>query len=112
MTLSDLNPYLQALLAIWTLGNTVVLFLRKPGEDASQSVVELKEHIADRIDGHAERLTRIESHMEHMPTNEDLSKLEGTVKQIQQQTQGISDSMGQLRSTLTRIEDFLHSSRR
>ena len=89
----------------------VTVWLRKPGHDAGEAVQALRIDLDKRLQGHSERLTEIEAHMEHMPTSEELEELKGTVKETGQRVAGIADGMSTMRNTLTRIETFLLNSR-
>lgn len=74
----------------------VVLWLRKPGQDASAGVV--------RLDG---ELAVVKERMSHMPTSTDLAELEGAVQASKATLDALADSHVVVRSTLTRIEQYL-----
>ena len=78
----------------------VVLWLRKPGEDAGAKVIALN----GRVDVMEERV-------KHMPTAEKLSELESEVSGIGAQLRGIEDTAKTTRATVQRIEDFLRENR-
>lgn len=78
----------------------VVLWLRKPGEDAGAKVIALN----GRVDVMEERVR-------HMPTAEKLSELESEVSGIGAQLRGIEDTAKTTRATVQRIEDFLRENR-
>jgi hypothetical protein len=90
---------------------SLVVWLRKPGEDAQHSVDTLRADVDERINGHMKRLVEVETHMRHMPTSEELAKLEGTVKQIDERSAALAEAIGQLRIQLNRIESFLLGSK-
>jgi hypothetical protein len=90
---------------------SLVVWLRKPGEDAQRSVDGLRADLDARMHEQSKRLTEVETHMRHMPTSEELAKLEGTVKQIDERTEGLAEAIGQARIQLNRIESFLLGSK-
>lgn len=92
------NPqlWLAVLALLWNCALTAALWLRKPGVDAGKAVDELRG-----------RLTTIEAHMQHMPTNEELATLEGMVKQLNERTEGLSEAISTVRTQLNRIENYL-----
>lgn len=90
-----------------TLGLAFSVWLRKPGTDAAQAVRDLAHMTDERLSEHAGRLASIETHMEHMPTKEELIKLEGLVGAINERTQNSAEAIRIMRVQLNRIEDFL-----
>lgn len=74
----------------------VALWLRKPGQDAAQSVATLK----GRVDVLEERIN-------HMPNSDELSALEGDVKSIKALLLGQAESQVTMRKSVSRIEDYL-----
>lgn len=107
----DNRLWLDLVQWLFTLGLGLVVWLRRPGEDAGKAVAELRDALAAQTQDHSGRITRIETHMAHMPDEGEFRQLEGQVKEIGQRLHGIHESLGPIRSTLTRIEDFLLSSR-
>ena len=94
-----------------TLGIGLSVWLRRPGETAGQAVDELRQQHADQLSDHRNRITAIETHLEHMPDEGEFRTLEGQVKEIGQSVHGIRESLEPIRKTLVRIEDFLLQSR-
>lgn len=95
----------------FTLGLALLVWLRKPGQDAANAVGQLRDFHGQRLENHLQRIIEIETHMEHMPSRDELRKLEGALQGIEQRTLGISDGMATMRVTLARIEDFLLKNR-
>ena len=116
----DMDPKTLSDWAQWLVMAVIslVIWLRKPGEDAKQAVNKLGEDAKRAVDSlradldarmheHSTRLTSVETHLSHMPTSEELAELEGTVKQIQAHTVGLTEALGQARQQLNRIEGYL-----
>ncbi len=76
------------------------LWLRKPGEDATARV--------GKLEG---QLQVIEERIRHMPTADELTELEGTVKSIAAQLDAMQDNVKNTRAAVQRIEDFLRNNR-
>lgn len=74
----------------------VVIWLRKPGQDAAQAV----DHIKGRVDVLEERI-------KHMPTTNELTELEGTVQAIKSTLDGLASMHDGMRKSLSRVEDYL-----
>lgn len=91
---------LEFLLSVGQTIAIVLLWLRKPGQDAMQRV----EYVDGRVDV-------IEERLKHMPSTDDLTELEGTVRAISAQIGGMEDTVKTTRNTVQRIEDFLRSNR-
>lgn len=100
-------------LAQWfvTIALAVSVWLRKPGEDAGKAVAELREDVDSQLELTRTQLATLEERLRHMPTSTKLSELDGTVRALAAQVDGLTDSMTAIRSTLNRIETFLLTSK-
>ncbi len=107
MTADDIKTYMLVILGLWSAGLSIVVWLRKPGEDAGEAVSKLRSEISADVGHIKDRLTAIETEIEHMPTSEELAQLEGTVKQINERTAAQSEQMKSLSAAVNRIETFL-----
>lgn len=103
----DPKFWLDATHWLFTVVLAFSLWLRKPGEEAGQAVSALKEEHGKRLHEHSRLLALFEERMKHMPTSEELAELEGTVKTIASQVEGLGESMGTVRLQLNRIETYL-----
>lgn len=106
------RAWVELFIVLWNCGLTAVLWLRKPGEDAAIAVDALRADVDDKLKSQSEQITEIRAHMQHMPTNDELMQLEGTVRQINERTTGMADGMSTVRASLNRIEDYLLRERR
>jgi len=104
---SEPGFWLQLAIVVWNCGLTGALWLRKPGQDAAVAVEALRIDVDGKFDSQNKTIAEIQTNMRHMPSNEDLAKLEGTVKEINERTVGLTRNMDTVRASLTRIEDFL-----
>lgn len=107
MIFDEFRPWIELTIVLWNCGLTAVVWLRKPGEDAARAVRELRGDVEDRLAGQETKIAEILTHMEHMPTSEEMAALEGTVRQINERTSGLADGMKTVRASLNRIEDYL-----
>lgn len=103
----DIKTYTTVALALWNAGLTIAMWLRKPGVDAGAAVESLRKAHGDQLAVVVQRLVSIETDMRHMPTSEELAQLEGTVKQIAERTEAMTDNMSTVRTQLNRIENYL-----
>lgn len=91
----------------------VVMWLRKPGEQAGQDLVALRNEMLELHAGNASRVDTLEERIRHMPNSEQLAHLEGTVRTISAQNAAQSDRLTIMTTQLTRIENFLlHDAKR
>lgn len=111
MTPDEIKGWLLVALAVWNAGLTLVVWLRKPGEDASHAVDKLREDMVEEQGKVNTRLTAIETELEHMPTSEELTRLEGTVKAIDMRTEGQSRQIETMANAVNRIENYLLNNR-
>lgn len=103
----DIKTWTLLGLALWNAGLTVIVWLRKPGEEAGMAVEKLRQEHADEYGQVNNRLTAIETEIQHMPTSEELAQLEGTVKQINERTAAQSEQLKTMSATVSRIETYL-----
>ena len=92
---------------LWSLALTAAIYLRKPGVDAAAAVELLRAEMARTLRKEDQRLTEIETHLNHMPSREELREVEGTLKQVSERTLGMSARVDSLATTLSRSETFL-----
>jgi predicted nucleic acid-binding Zn-ribbon protein len=130
---SPISPMIFALISILSLilngGLAWLVWVRKPGEDAARAVQNSSDRVADLLRAHhadveqrlreqnagveqqlqaqASRIAKLETTIEHMPTSDEVRKLEGTVQRIDERTDGLNEAMRGARSSLGRIESWL-----
>lgn len=112
--ITDIANYRLLLdIAQWlvTLGLAVSVWLRRPGNDALGAVALLKTDLDTRLQAQSVRLVSIETHLEHLPSIEDLGDLKSLIKQLTERSEGAAETMRNLRKQLDRIEDFLRAAR-
>lgn len=113
---------LQALQLLWLVGLTLFSWLRKPGLDATDAAGKIETEFARALESHrAEtqrelrahelRLAQIDAHMRHVPDSQAVADLKGTVRQVDERTQGLVERMDGIAAGLTRIQDFLLNER-
>src|SRR5574337_259608 len=112
MNYDVIRPWIELSIVLWNCGLTAAMWLRQPGVEAARAVDELRSDVDTRLQEQGTRITEIRTHMEHMPTSEELLELEGTVRQINERTSGLTEGMATVRSSLVRIEDYLLRERR
>jgi hypothetical protein len=94
-----------------TLALAVSVWLRKPGEDAGKAVAQLRDDVDSQLNPIRTNLATIEVRLKHMPTAEKLSDLDGTVRALAVQVDGLTDSLSAIRNTLNRVENYLLTSK-
>lgn len=107
MNWSENKFYFDLVQWLVTLALVITVWLRKPGTDAGLAVAALKVDVDERMGNHAQRLTQIEAHMQHMATSEAMSKIDGMVKQLSSRIDGQALQLQTIGATLARIETFL-----
>lgn len=98
MNFPDISPGL--ILDVAQTVAVIVLWLRKPGEDAGHQVKELK----GRVDVHEERL-------KHMSSTSEMGELDGDVKAISATLEAMQTSFNRLQNSVERLEAFLRENR-
>jgi hypothetical protein len=75
---------------------SIVMWVRKPGEDAGVALTTL-----------ADRVSRLEETLKHVPTNEDLARLSGDLRECNARVENLVEGQKRNGNQLDRIEKFL-----
>lgn len=98
--IEDMKDALPIGLALIAQATALAAWLRKPGEDARNDVSGLNG-----------RLIALEERTKHMPDSEELAKLEGMVKQVDERTAGLAEAITSIRQSQARVEQYLLTAR-
>lgn len=104
---TDMKFWLDLAQWLVTIGLAISVWLRKPGEDAGAAVKALKEAVDTDLAAVKTRLATLDERVRHMPTSEELAELEGTVKAVGAQVDGLSEGLASVRMQLNRIENYI-----
>lgn len=107
MSIEIFRPWIELSIVLWNCGLTAVLWMRKPGVDAAREVQKLRMDFDLNLKLQADQIIEMRAHMQHMPKTEELIKLEGTLRQLNERANGLAENMTTVRASLHRIEDFL-----
>lgn len=114
----DIAVWLGLGQTLWLLGLSIAVWLRKPGNDAQQSIKGLHEQMAAQTlaltstmnqQHHSLdlRLKAVETDLKHMPTTKEMQRVDAAVGVVAEQTRSMAVSIDGLRGQLARIETFL-----
>jgi hypothetical protein len=115
-------PILSMLAMLVSLATAAFTWVRRPGEAAAAGLQAIREQTAQLLaahraevmvllQAHADRLTAAETHLAHMPTDDELRKLEGVVGQIAERASGLALQLAAVERQLSWIQDFLRTNR-
>lgn len=90
----------------------VILWLRKPGQDAATAVRDLENKLDTQTGAMQREIAVLKERVDHMPTDDELVKLEGEVAAINERTVGMAEGMSTVRTQLNRIEQYLLNAKR
>jgi hypothetical protein len=129
MNFSDPRFWLDVVVIIFSLANILVTWLRKPGQEAVQGVATLRQHVEEQLvlvtqgattatselrkhvdEQHREThtdLAVLRTHIEHMPTSDELSRLAGSVQALTASQEGFRNTQAAMTESLRRIENYL-----
>ena len=106
-TLNDFQLWLNIINTLGLIAVGVTVWLRKPGVDAAAAISKMGSDQAVVNEKHGTRLTQIETNIKHMPNGDDLRELEGSMKAIRAEIQGMTHAFGRQEAQVTRIADYL-----
>lgn len=104
----DTKDIVQLVLTLCAMAMSVAAWLRKPGEDAKES---LQRHVSVEHAALREKVSTMEERLKHMPTSDELADLEGNVKRLSGQLEALLETMRSLQNSQRRIEDYLLNSK-
>ncbi len=105
-------------LSVYAVLLGIVVWLRKPGEEAGQAVSKLREDLTrevralgDRMSGEVADLRnehgRLGARFEFTPRRDEVTEVAGDVKAIKAELKGLVNTQSAQSITLARIESFL-----
>lgn len=94
------SDWVRTLIDLAQFLGIVLLWLRKPGQDAGERVAKVEA-----------KVQVIEESLKHVPTSTELAELEGSVKAISAGMAALTAETSVIRSSVARIEDFLRENR-
>ena len=127
--MDSFNPNFWLSLAgfIWMIGLTIVAFMRKPGEDATKAIGDLRESISlknqafstevgvlrqqclsETADLRA-RQGLLEERLSHLPTHSDTRLLFDRMAEMSGKLTALAEGQRSQQSSLQLIQEFLHS---
>ncbi|WP_310463272.1 hypothetical protein [Sphaerotilus sp.] len=91
---------------------SVVLWLRRPGEDAAAESKKVRAQLSVVSRELTNRIVQLEHHSKQVPSRIELAELEGEVKTIRVQMEGQNQQLLTIQHSLHRVENFLLDSAR
>lgn len=107
MDYEQIKFWLQALNMLGVVGVAVYTWIATSDKDNSQHIKAVEEAMTRRIAELVSRLDRVETSMQHIPTQQELASLQGDMKSMKTAQDAMRDDFRTVRQSLTRIEDFL-----
>ncbi|MCC7097284.1 MAG: DUF2730 family protein [Thermomonas sp.] len=102
-----INEWLAAAALIFSLLNTLWMWISRPARDVGDRLQTLKSEgdlrwtqTMDNLKEHDRRIQRVEDGVQHLPTKDDLHEVADQVTRLGTELEGIS-------RVVTRIDDFL-----
>lgn len=90
---------------------TIVLWLYVRGVNRHRATTEHIETLATqmdtRLDGHEDRITRVEETLRHAPGHSDLAAVHGRINELSGAIRELSGIMAGVQRSLSRVEDVL-----
>ena len=105
--LIDFQLWLSVVNSVCLMAVGVTMWLRKPGVDAAAAIAKLGNDQALVNGAHRDRLLSMETEIKHMPTADDLRELDGSIKAIRSEIQGMAAAYVRQEAQVTRIADYL-----
>jgi predicted nucleic acid-binding Zn-ribbon protein len=84
-----------------------VMWMRKPGEDAGKSIDAFKSEVSTMMNAQSERISRIEETLKHIPTDDELQVLNGSLREANARIEAVSHGQQRLLNQMDLIQRFL-----
>lgn len=105
--ISSLKDWLAAGGIVIATINSLILFLRKPGTDAQAIAQATAEALQEHRHAIELRVQQLETHVEHLPTAAEISKLQHELGTVQAQLAGLRDMLGPIAHQVSLINQHL-----
>lgn len=100
---SALKDWLGLIALMISIGTSVVLFVGSGSKKNAEDIGKLDA----KVDDHADRLSSIETNMQHMPSKETVTKLQVDMAAMKGQIDSIAKTSEATERATRRVEDFL-----
>lgn len=88
-----------------------MLWMRKPGEDAKTEIVEMAHELRNLCTLLSDRVSRLEENAKHTPTNRDLERLSGELREVNARCESVVTNQQRQGNQLDRIESYLRDNK-
>lgn len=103
----ELNFGLSALGAVSALGAAIYTWIATQDKDNSQHIKAVETALGNVLAEHASRLDKVETALLHLPTQNELSELQGDMKAVKEAQQGVRSELAGVKSSVDRMFEFL-----
>lgn len=107
MDYEQLTFWMAAINMLGVVGAVIYTWIATSDKDNSQHIKAVEEAMTRKIVEHSSRLDRVETSLEHIPTQQELAELQGDMKSVKTAQDAIREDFRTVRQSLNRIEDFL-----
>lgn len=103
-----IRTWLQVLaVVVMPICSIVYTWIATRDKDNSQHIKAVETALGAQIATHAGRIDRIESELKHLPSKDDISGLRSDMRAMQAELEATQREVQGMRSSVTRIEDYL-----
>lgn len=114
----DFRFGLEIVVLLFTVANSIAIWLRKPGQDAKAAVEALSVRFEEQRKEDAKaliverqsmqiKIQQLEDHLDHMPTDEELAHLRGNIQEVKAVVEGQRDLLKRVEHQQTLILEQL-----
>jgi 3-hydroxyacyl-CoA dehydrogenase len=109
----NIDPELMKLLMavgnmLGTLAVALYTYLATQDKDNSKHIKAVEETLAKAISEHTSRIDKMEAHLKFLPTQQQVSDLQGDIKAMKVMQEAAREDSRLMRTSLTRLENFLY----
>ncbi len=97
--------------ALATTALGIFTFLRAPGIEIKRENDAARKRLQDELHEQHLRLSAIETALKHTANSEELAELEGTLKALSKELDGMREAMRNTHQAVVRVEDYLRNHR-
>lgn len=97
----------QVLQFLLTGGIGIYVYLSNKDKVTNDRIGKLEAGLEDKIDGHGERLAKLETHVDGSPTHDHLSEIHEKINQVSKDISALAGEFNGVRNLLGTINSFL-----
>jgi hypothetical protein len=107
MNIALFGDWLDVIYKIGVVVFAVWLYLDRRNDKTHLRISSLEKDVDERLDGHADRITKLEVHIKSAPGHHDLAEIYKEMRKLSESLSKINSSLSAQSATMTALKDLV-----